>query len=147
MPPRVELPPRDEFEEREERGPEPWRGPSYSPRHPREADSRFGGTPGAWRIDPSVVLPGAVRVVSVFGCLRRLVLLAIALFLLAVLAFFALFGVGGVFYGAVWGEPAPRYAVSGVTVAPKRAPSDVRNALDVAAWPMMNRDTKRNTGL
>jgi hypothetical protein len=45
------------------------------------------------------VLPTAVRVVSVFGCLRRLVMLAIVLFVLAVLAFYYLFGVGGVFNG------------------------------------------------
>ena len=50
---------------------------------------------------------------SVFGCLRRLVVLAIVLFLLAVLAFYYLFGVGGVFYGAVSSQSTLSYAFSG----------------------------------
>jgi hypothetical protein len=103
--------------------------------------------PAEGRIDPSVVLPPDMRVVT-FGCLRRLVVTALVLFLLALLAFYALFGVGGVFYGSVVLPPSWRYAaVSGTTVAPNRAPSDLRNALAVAEWPMMNRDTNRNTGL
>ena len=79
--------------------PEVWSGPVYAPDDPRTKDPRFGGTPGGWRIDPSVVLPTAMRVVSLFGCLRRLVMLVILLLVLAALAFFGLFGVGGVFYG------------------------------------------------
>jgi hypothetical protein len=47
--------------------------------------------PDAWRIDPSVVLPTAVRVVSLFGCLRRLVMIAFFLLVLFALAFFGLF--------------------------------------------------------
>jgi hypothetical protein len=143
-PARGEMRPREEAEDLET---EPWRGPVHSPRDPREVDARMGDAPDAWRIDPSVLLPTAVRVASLFGCLRRLVVLAIVLFVLAVLAFFALFGVGGVFYNTVSVEPAPRYAVSGTTVAPNRAPSALRYALAVAEWPIMNRDTKRNTGL
>ena len=92
--------------------PEVWSGPVYAPGDPRNRDPRVGDAPDAWRFDPSVVLPTAVRVVSLFGCLRRLVMLAIFLLVLAVLAFFGLFGVGGVFFGN--GEPAsaPSYATS-----------------------------------
>jgi hypothetical protein len=43
--------------------------------------------------------------------------LAIVLFLLAVLAFYYLFGVGGVFYGAVSSQSTLSYAFSGA-VAP-----------------------------
>ena len=87
-----------------------------------------------------------MRVVT-FGCLRRLVITALVLLVLAAIAFYALFGVGGLLYGGAAPTPRKPYASSGVTVAPKRAPSDLRNALAVAVWPMMNRDTKRNTGL
>ena len=123
---------------------EVWSGPVYSPGDPRGR----GGAPDAWRIDPSVVLPTAMRVFSLFGCLRRLVILAFVLFLLAAIAFYMLFGVGGVFnVGARSTTPPASYAGSGVTAAPNRAPSALRYALAVAECPMMNRDTNRNTGL
>jgi hypothetical protein len=128
---------------------EVWSGPVYPPGDPRNRDPRFGDAPAGWRIDPSVVLPTAVRVVSLFGCLRRLVIIAIVLFVVAMLAFFGLFGVGGVFYGAAPATPArmargasgpenvavllvaaPASAghvtTSGSTVAPNRAPSALR---------------------
>ena len=88
-----------------------------------------------------------MRVVT-FGCLRRLVITAFVLLVLAVIAFYALFGVGGLLYGsAAPRDHVPVGTTSGAAVAPNRAPSDLRYALAVAVWPMMNRDTKRNTGL
>ena len=98
--------------------PEVWSGPVRSSRDPRGADPRFGGAPEPWRIDPSVVLPTAVRVVSVFGCLRRLVMLVIFLIVLAALAFFGLFGVGGVFFGSGTAASAPTYAAAHAGAAP-----------------------------
>jgi hypothetical protein len=65
---------------------------------------------GAWRLDPSM-LPTAVRVVSVFGCLRRLVMIAFFLLVLFAIAFFGLFG------GFVLGsEPVQRDRGAGVTL-------------------------------
>lgn len=64
----------------------------YSSGDPRNRDPRFGDVPDAWRLDPSVMLPTAVRVVSLFGCLRRLVMIAIVLLVLFAIAFFGLFG-------------------------------------------------------
>ena len=95
-------PPDDEWVDADvDAGAEPWRGPVFSPRDPRVG----GGRPDlgdAWRLDPSV-LPTAVRVVSLFGCLRRLVMIAIVLLVLFAIAFFGLFG------GFVLGsEPGPR---------------------------------------
>jgi hypothetical protein len=72
--------------------PEVWSGPVYSSGDPRNRDPRFGDVPDAWRLDPSVMLPTAVRVVSLFGCLRRLVMIAIVLLVLFAIAFFGLFG-------------------------------------------------------
>ena len=95
--------------------PELWSGPVYSSGDPRNRDPRFGDPPDAWRIDPSVVLPTAVRVVSLFGCLRRLVMIAIVLLVLIAIAFFGLFG------GFVLGsEPGQRELGAGgaASVAP-----------------------------
>lgn len=89
-----------------------WSGPVRSSRDPRARDPRFGDAPEAWRIDPSVILPTAVRVVSVFGCLRRLVMIVILLVVLAALAFYWLFGVGGVLVGSGAAPPARAYAES-----------------------------------
>jgi len=75
----------------------------YPSGDPRNRDPRFGDAPEAWRIDPSVMLPTAVRVVSLFGCLRRLVMIAIVLLVLFAIAFFGLFG--GIVLGS---EPARR---------------------------------------
>ena len=95
--------------------PELWSGPVYSSGDPRNRDPRFGEPPDAWRIDPSLVLPTAVRVVSLFGCLRRLVMIAIVLLVLIAIAFFGLFG------GFVLGsEPGQRELGAGgaASVAP-----------------------------
>ena len=86
----------------------------YPPRDPRNRDPRFGDAPEAWRIDPSVVFPTAVRVVSVFGCLRRLVMIVLILLVLFAIGFFSLFG--GFVFG---GEPARPHrggSIRGVTV-------------------------------
>lgn len=88
---------------------EPWRGPVFTPRDPRSIGREDARE--AWPIDPTVILPTAVRVVSLFGCLRRLVMLVILLIVLAVVAFYALFGVGGVF-GSAGDASAPAYAVA-----------------------------------
>ena len=144
-PPRAAPPPR-RAPMREAAEHEEWSGPVYSPREPRGPVAGSGGEPDPWRIDPSVVLPTEMRVVT-FGCLRRLVITAFVLLLLAALAFYALFGVGGLLYGSAAPMSPARYPSTGVTVAPNSAPSDLRYALAVAVWPMMNRDTKRNTGL
>ena len=66
-----------------------------------------------------------MRVVT-FGCLRRLVITALVLLVLAALAFYALFGVGGLLYGSTAPIPAARYPSSGATAAPNRAPSALR---------------------
>jgi hypothetical protein len=89
-------------------GPGAWSGPVYSPGDPRGAAR--GRTADPWRIDPAAMLPTAVRVVSLFGCLRRLVVLAIVLIVLAFLAFYALFGVGGVFSVSDIGASPPTHA-------------------------------------
>ena len=86
-PPRVEAPSPDEWIDADA---EPWRGPVYSPRDPRMEAGR-PDIGDAWRLDPSM-LPTAVRVVSVFGCLRRLVMIALFLLVLFAIAFFGLFG-------------------------------------------------------
>jgi hypothetical protein len=86
-PPRVEAPSPDEWADAE---PEPWRGPVLSPRDPRMEASR-PDIGDAWRLDPTM-LPTAVRVVSLFGCLRRLVMIALFLLVLFAIAFFGLFG-------------------------------------------------------
>jgi hypothetical protein len=99
--------------------PEVWSGPVYPPRDPRNRDPRFGDAPDAWRIDPSVVFPTAVRVVSLFGCLRRLVMIVLILLVLFAIGFFGLFG--GFVFG---GEPArhdPGGGVRGATVTLPRA--------------------------
>ena len=88
--------------------PEVWSGPVYSPGDPRNRDPRFGDAPDAWRIDPSVVFPTAVRVVSVFGCLRRLVMIVLVLLVLFAIGFFGLFG--GFVFG---GQPARHDSGSG----------------------------------
>ena len=84
--------------------PEVWSGPVYPAGDPRNRDPRFGDVPDAWRIDPSVMLPTAVRVVSLFGCLRRLVMIAIVLLVLFAIGFFSLFG-GFVFGSEVGRDP------------------------------------------
>jgi hypothetical protein len=86
-PPRVAAPSPDEWADADA---EPWRGPVYSPRDPRMEPGR-PDIGDAWRLDPSM-LPTAVRVVSVFGCLRRLVMIAFFLLVLFAIAFFGLFG-------------------------------------------------------
>jgi hypothetical protein len=62
---------------------------------------RRGGMPGASGGLPDFppMLPTGVKIVSAFGCLRRLVMLVIFLAILAAVAFFSLFGVGGLLYG------------------------------------------------
>ena len=110
-PPPREAPPPSRAATREEIYPpetadaesEVWTGPVYSSGDPRSRDPRFGDVPDAWRIDPAVMLPTAVRVVSLFGCLRRLVMIAIVLLVLFAIAFFGLFG--GFVLG---GEPVQR---------------------------------------
>ena len=66
-----------------------------------------------------------MRVVT-FGCLRRLVITALILLVLAAIAFYALFGVGGLLYGSAAPGPPARYTDSGVTTEPNRAPSALR---------------------
>jgi hypothetical protein len=56
----------------------------------RRGEARMPRAP----VPPAVVRGGS----SLFGCLRRLVLLAIVLFILAMVAFFMLFGQGGMFH-------------------------------------------------
>jgi hypothetical protein len=87
--------------------PEVWSGPVYPSGDPRNRDPRSGDVPDAWRIDPSVMLPTAVRVVSLFGCLRRLVMIAIVLLVLFAIAFFGLFG------GIVLGSEPTRHDLGG----------------------------------
>ena len=84
--------------------PPPRRAPAYEDVYPSD-DPR--------RIDPSVVLPTDMRVVT-FGCLRRLVITALVLLVLAALAFYALFGVGGVLYGRAIPISPTLYVSSGV---------------------------------
>ena len=97
-PPRVEVPPRDEWVEAES---EPWSGPVFSPRDPRMEAGR-PDVGDAWRLDPTM-LPGAVRVISLFGCLRRLVIIAVVLLVLFAIVFLGLFG--GIVLGS---EPVRR---------------------------------------
>ena len=119
-PPPRRPPPREEIytPEAPDAEPETWSGPVYSPGDPRNRDPRVGGIPEAWRVDPSVMLPTAVRVVSLFGCLRRLVMIAIVLIVLFAIAFFGLFG------GIVLGSEAAADHVGsdpGVTVTLPRS--------------------------
>ena len=100
--------------------PEVWSGPVYPPRDPRSRDPRFGDAPEAWRIDPSVVFPTAVRVVSVFGCLRRLVMIVLILLVLFAIGFFSLFG-GFVFGGELGGGDFGG-SDNGVTMTLTRSP-------------------------
>jgi hypothetical protein len=100
--------------------PEVWSGPVYPSGDPRTRDPRFGDVPEAWRIDPSVMLPTAVRVVSFFGCLRRLVMIALVLLVLFAIGFFSLFG--GFVFGSEPTRPHLGGSVSGVTVTSQRSP-------------------------
>jgi hypothetical protein len=86
-PPRAEVPSRDEWADVD---PEPWSGPVFSAGDPRGESGR-PDVGDAWRLDPSM-LPAGVHVVSLFGCLRRLVMIALFLLVLFALAFFGLFG-------------------------------------------------------
>jgi hypothetical protein len=74
----------------------------------------LGDAPDAWRIDPSVVFPTAVRVVSLFGCLRRLVMIVLILLVLFAIAFFGLFG--GIVLGSEPTRPHLGGGIRGVTV-------------------------------
>ena len=95
-PPGVEVPSREDWEDTE---PETWSGPVFSPGDPR-VEARRPDVGDTWRLDPSM-LPTAVRVVSLFGCLRRLVMIAIVLLVLFAIVFLGLFG--GIVLGS---EPA-----------------------------------------
>jgi hypothetical protein len=85
-------------------------GPVRTPGRPTFEDllrmaTRAGGLgrrPGAPPTIPPIVT--GEKIVSAFGCLRRLVMLVVFLAILAAIAFFSLFGVGGLLYGA---SPAP----------------------------------------
>ena len=125
-PPREEIrPPEDEWVDADvDAGSEPWRGPVFSPRDPRiERGRPDPGDP--WRLDPSM-LPSAVRVVSLFGCLRRLVMIALVLLVLFAIGFFSLFG------GFVFGSELPGSDAAGsgreVVVTLLRARDSTRRA-------------------
>jgi hypothetical protein len=116
-PPREEIrPPEDEWVDvGTDVDAEPWRGPVFSPRDPRMERGRPGDLGDAWRLDPSM-LPAGVRVISLFGCLRRLVMIALILLVLLAIGFFGLFG--GFVFGS---EPAQRHhdaAGGGVSAVP-----------------------------
>ena len=68
----------------------------------------------AWRLDPTM-LPTAMRVVSLFGCLRRLVMIAIVLLVLFGIVFLGLFG--GIVLGSEPGERDLGGGGHGVSVA------------------------------
>lgn len=117
--PRAEPPRGRERDEEEE---EVFTGPVFTPgRTPLEdllrsamRGGRPGGMPGASGGLPGLpsMLPTGVKIVSAFGCLRRLVMLVIFLAILAAVAFFSLFGVGGMLYGDSGGSPTDvEYAV------------------------------------
>jgi hypothetical protein len=114
--------------------PEVWSGPVFAPGDPRNRDPRFSEAPDAWHIDPSVVFPTAVRVVSVFGCLRRLVMIVLILLVLFAIGFFSLFG------GFVFGhEPVQRDGVgdrgASVTAVGERRRDSVGAATRSSAPP------------
>lgn len=121
-PPRVAPPPR-RAPVREDAERAEWSGPVYSPSEPRGPVAGSGGEPDPWRIDPSVVLPTDMRVVT-FGCLRRLVITALVLLVLAAIAFYALFGVGGLLYGgAAPISPKPYVSTGVITFRSARPPA------------------------
>jgi hypothetical protein len=84
--------------ERDHDSVEVWTGPIRTPRRGGIDEPGAFGSRGGWPVDPTIA-PVVFKVVSAFGCLRRLVMIIVILIVLAILAFFGLFGVGGLLYG------------------------------------------------
>lgn len=106
------LPPRDRDRDDDEVFTGPVRTPGRMTLEDVIRSAMRGGRPGG-RPGPSgglpdlpSMLPTGVKIVSAFGCLRRLVMLVVFLAILAAVAFFSLFGVGGLLYGESEGPPS-----------------------------------------
>ena len=93
------MPPREPVDEHV------WTGPVRTPGSP-DLGEPGERRPPEWRIDPSIG-PMMIRVAGAFGCLRRLILIVVILIVLGIVAFFALFGVGGLLYGGADPFTAP----------------------------------------
>ena len=65
------------------------------------------------------MLPAGVRVISLFGCLRRLVMIAIVLLVLLAIGFFSLFG--GFVFGSEPDRPGAADSSRVTYVTPSRS--------------------------